>query len=132
MPLPGTGLAARRASRLLPDTMSIDPNSAPLVYPTLDGERSTAGTNYGDWRPAHPPRPHGYDFESRFQPAAGPAALDPDYRRLRDEHERELDEHYPHWLEMRYRRFSEEFDRWREERGARAADGETGSNASPR
>lgn len=110
--------------------MSLDPRSEPRVYRTLDGERSTAGTNYGDWRPAHPPRPHGYDFESRFEHPAGPAPLDPDYRRLRDEHERELDEHYPHWLEMRYRRFSEEFGRWREERSA--ADREPGSTSSPR
>jgi hypothetical protein len=64
--------------------MSNDPDSDPQVHPTKsgDGERSTAGTNYGDWRPNHPQRPHGYDFEERFTtpgrgsvPADGDAAL---------------------------------------------------------
>lgn len=46
----------------------------PDVYATGDGERSSAGSNYGDWRPAHGPLPHGYDFESRFvAPAQDPA-----------------------------------------------------------
>lgn len=98
------------------------PNFHPHVYPTGDGERSTAGSNYGDWRTAQPPRPHGYDFESRFEPS-----LDPDYRRLREEHERELDAHYPHWREMRYQRFSDDFGRWREERGSSAARDEPGT-----
>lgn len=48
----------------------------PDVYPTGDGERSTAGSNYGDWRPSHGPLPHGYDFESRFVPPA----QDPDFK----------------------------------------------------
>ena len=68
--------------------MNDDRQFHPHVYPTGDGERSTAGSNYGDWRPAQPPRPHGYDFESRFaQPPADGMAPDPDYRRLREEHE---------------------------------------------
>ncbi|HEY8880307.1 MAG TPA: hypothetical protein VIN03_22245 [Roseateles sp.] len=95
--------------------MNPAPDLHPHVYPTGDGERSTAGSNYGDWRPAQPPRPHGYDFESRFEQPDW-ATLDPDYRRLRDEHERELDAHYPHWLQTRYKRFADEFGRWREEK----------------
>jgi hypothetical protein len=106
--------------------MSNDPSFHPHVYPTGDGERSTAGSNYGDWRPAQPPRPHGYDFEARFQQRPADWTLDPDYRRLRDEHERELDAHYPHWREARYQRFSEDFGRWREQRGS-AADRDGGS-----
>lgn len=103
--------------------MSTDPDFHPRVYATGDGERSTAGSNYGDWRPAQPPRPHGYDFESRFvnEPPPGWAALEADYRRLRDEHERDLDAHYPHWLEQRRQRFSDDFARWREEQRAKAA-----------
>ena len=100
--------------------MSNDPNFHPRVYDTGDGERSTAGSNYGDWRPVRPHGPHGYDFEARFRPDW--ATLDPDYRRLRDEHERELDAHYPHWLQTRYQRFSDDFGRWREAR-SQAADG---------
>lgn len=97
--------------------MSNDSHFHPRVYSTGDGERSTAGSNYGDWRPDHPSPPHGYDFEQRFD--QGPtewAALDPDYRRLRDEHERELDAHYPHWVEMRRKHFNEDFNQWRKER----------------
>jgi hypothetical protein len=103
--------------------MSQHPQLHPHVYPTGDGERSTAGSNYGDWRPAQPHGPHGYDFESRFPPPE----LDPDFRRLRDEHERELDAHYPHWRAARYRRFADDFERWREQRAARSEgrDGET-------
>ena len=56
--------------------MSHDPSFHPHVYPTGDGERSTAGSNYGDWRPAQPPRPHGYDFEKRFRPQPGDRATD--------------------------------------------------------
>jgi hypothetical protein len=99
--------------------MNDAPNYHPRVYATGDGERSTAGSNYGDWRPAQPSKPHGYDFDSRFEPP-DPALADPDYRRLRDEHARELDAHYPHWLEARYRRFSDDFGRWRAARGADA------------
>ena len=108
--------------------MSNDSDFHPHVYGTGDGERSTAGSNYGDWRPASPPRPHGYDFEERFiHPAPDDRMrLDPDYRRLRDEHERELDAHYPHWLRTRYERFSDEFGRWREERNGR--EGRDGRN----
>ena len=47
--------------------MSKDSDFHPHVYPTSDGERSTAGSNYGDWRPTQPQRPHGYDFEARFR-----------------------------------------------------------------
>lgn len=101
--------------------MNPAPDLHPHVYPTGDGERSTAGSNYGDWRPAQPPRPHGYDFESRFERPDW-VSLDPDFRRLRDEHERDLDAHYPHWLQARYRRFADEFGRWREQRAA--GDGE--------
>lgn len=97
--------------------MSNDPHLHPRVIPTGDGARSTAGSDYGDWRPARPHGPHGYDFEKRFDPRSPDTPLlDPDYRRLRDEHERELDAHYPRWREMRYRRFADEFDRWRQER----------------
>lgn len=60
---------------------STDPKLNPHVYPTGDGERSTAGSNYGDWRPAQPHRPHGYDYESGFVPPR----LDPDYRPAPDE-----------------------------------------------
>ena len=60
--------------------MKPQPDLHPHVYPTGDGERSTAGSNYGDWRPAVPHGPQGYDFESRFTPPA----LDPDFRRQRD------------------------------------------------
>lgn len=113
--------------------MSNDPNFHPRVYSTGDGERSTAGSDYGDWRPAHPPRPHGYDFESRFTGRQNEwAQLDPDYRRLRDEHERELDAHYPHWLQKRYERFADEFGRWREERDARGSGHEGHSSDEPR
>lgn len=104
--------------------MNPSPDFHPRVYPTGDGERSTAGSNYGDWRPATPPRPHGYDFEARFAhgPGDGPPR-DPDeahYRRLRDEHARELDAHYPHWRQQRYQRFADDFGRWREQRDAPA------------
>jgi hypothetical protein len=98
--------------------MSNDPNFHPRVYSTGEGQRSTAGSSYGDWRPTGPQRPHGFDFEKRFlQPHSDDRVLlDPDYRRLRDEHERELDAHYPHWLRTRYERFAEDFGRWREQR----------------
>lgn len=46
------------------------------VEPTGDGERSTAGSNYGDWRPLGPRPPRGYDFEKRFVPPA----QDPDFK----------------------------------------------------
>lgn len=52
------------------------PAEEPAVHPTGDGERSDAGTNYGDWRPSQPHGPHGYDFEDRFKPPA----QDPDFR----------------------------------------------------
>lgn len=113
--------------------MSNDPNFHPHVYPTGDGERSTAGSNYGDWRPAQPPRPHGYDFEKRFtDPSPDWAAVDPDYCRLREEHERELDAHYPYWLEQRRQRFSDDFGRWRAERDGKSAHYEPGTAAAPR
>lgn len=88
------------------------------VYETSehDGARSTAGTNYGDWRPNHPPRPHGYDFDARRGPALsrGPA-FDPDYAQLRNEYMRDLDHHYDHWREQRHQRFKEDFGTWREQ-----------------
>jgi hypothetical protein len=67
--------------------MQPGPALRPDVFPTGDGERSSAGSNDGDWRPAQPPAPHGYDFEKRFVPPA----LDPDFKPLRDEPERDLD-----------------------------------------
>jgi hypothetical protein len=113
--------------------MSNDTDFHPHVYPTGDGERSTAGSNYGDWRPAQPPRPHGYDFDQRFANLPHDrVTLDPDYRRLREEHERELDAHYPAWLQARYERFSDDFGRWRQERGSTAARYEPGTAAAPR
>ncbi|MDR7297787.1 hypothetical protein J2X16_003136 [Pelomonas aquatica] len=111
--------------------MNHDHQLHPHVYPTGDGERSTAGSNYGDWRPAHPQRPHGYDFEARFRQQPADWTTDPDYRRLRGEHERDLDAHYPHWREARYQRFSEEFGRWREQRaGSEAPSQPDGSGTS--
>ena len=65
---------------LLGTAMNEHPPLHPHVYPTGDGERSTAGSNYGDWRPAQPHGPHGYDFEERFPPPE----LDPDFRRPRE------------------------------------------------
>jgi hypothetical protein len=88
-------------------------NFHPQVLDTGDGERSTAGSNYGDWRPLRPHGPHGYDFEARFRD--GVKAPDDLYRQLREDHGRELDARYPDW---RYQRFSEDFQRWREERAA--------------
>lgn len=99
----------------MPDNRDF-PGAPPEIYATGDGWRSTAGSNYGDWRPAQPPQPHGYDFEKRFEPAGGGPAHDPDYQRLRAEHERELDEHYGDWLKQRYERFSDDFGRWRDGR----------------
>jgi len=103
--------------------MNHRPDFHPHVYPTGDGERSTAGSNYGDWRPATPPRPHGYVFEARFAHGQGlaPHPDDADYRRLRDEHARELAAHYPHWRQQRYQRFADDFGRWREQHSASAA-----------
>jgi hypothetical protein len=51
-------------------------HTAPQVEPTGDGERSTAGSNYGDWRPLGRRPPHGYDFEKRFVPPS----QDPDFQ----------------------------------------------------
>lgn len=73
------------------------PALRPDVFPTGDGERSSAGSNDGDWRPAQPPAPHGYDFEKRFVPPA----LDPDFKPLRDEPERDLDAPDSHGLDAR-------------------------------
>lgn len=109
--------------------MNHRPDFHPHVYPTGDGERSTAGSNYGDWRPATPPRPHGYDFEARFAHGEG-LPHDPDYQRLRDEHARELDAHYPHWRQQRYQRFADDFGRWREQRNA-PADAAPPAGAAP-
>jgi hypothetical protein len=73
------------------------------VYATGDGgERSNAGSNYGDWRPAGPRRPHGYDFEARFTQPSWPDADHQHYQRLRNEHARELDAHYAQWRRERY------------------------------
>ena len=88
--------------------MSNDPDFHPRVYATGDGERSTAGSNYGDWRPAQPQRPHGYDFEARFQRAGGatPDAV----------------AHDPRWQQTRYKRFTDDFGQRREPRGVTQTD----------
>ena len=99
--------------------MSHDPNYHPHVYPTGDGERSTAGSNYGDWRPADGPKPHGYDFEARF--SHPPHWQDPDFQRLRAEHARDVDERYPQWRQERYQRLSEDFNRQERSAGAAAS-----------
>ena len=83
--------------------MSHDPNFHPHVYPTGDGERSTAGSNYGDWRPAQPQRPHRNDFEARFQRTG---------RAIPDTVARD-----PDGLQTRYKRFTDDFGRWREQLG---------------
>ncbi|MGQ3051516.1 MAG: hypothetical protein ACT6S0_07015 [Roseateles sp.] len=86
----------------------------PHVYPDVDGERSTAGSNYGDWRPEQPRGPHGYDFEARFTPPE----QDPDFDRLRAEYESELDARHPSWRDEPQRRLADDFGRWRELRAA--------------
>ena len=65
-----------------------------------DGERSNAGSNYGDWRPATPRRPHGYDFEAGFTQPQPHDADHRHYQRLRSEHARELDAHYAQWRQQ--------------------------------
>lgn len=87
------------------------PPVQPPVWPTGDGERSSAGSNYGDWRPASPAQPHGFDFEARYEP---------DYQRLRDEHAQALDAHYPHWQATRGPGFPQDFERWRAGRAGAA------------
>ncbi|KQW52038.1 MULTISPECIES: hypothetical protein [unclassified Roseateles] len=102
--------------------MTHDPDQRlPHVYPDVDGERSTAGSNYGDWRPEQPRGPHGYDFEARFTPPE----QDPDFARLRAEYERELDARHPNWRDDPHHRFADDFGRWRE---LRATTGQGGND----
>lgn len=84
------------------------------VYETSehDGARSTAGSNYGDWRPNHPQRPHGVDYDAGPVPAPD---FDPEFAQLRNEHMRDLDHHYDHWRQQRYERFKQDFGTWREQ-----------------
>ena len=99
-----------------------DPDEQPRVYFSGDGERSTAGSNYGDWRPSQPQRPHGYDFEQRFKHQLQDLTTpEPDELLLREAHERELDALYPDWPEARRTRYPDEFLSWREEQSARQA-----------
>jgi hypothetical protein len=80
--------------------------------PEHDGTRSTAGSNYGDWRPNHAPRPHGVDYDAGPVPAPD---FDPEFAQLRNEHMRDLDHHYDHWRRQRFEQFKQDFGTWREQ-----------------
>lgn len=54
---------------------------------------------------------------------------DPDYRQLRDEHVRGLDEDYQSWRQDRLKKFSDEFSKWRSQRGDRDGSTSSGDNS---
>ena len=104
------------------DTQQTAGGQPTRVYetPEHDGYRSTAGSNYGDWRPNHPPRPHGYDFDARRDAELGRGPdFDPHYAQLRNEHMRDMDNHYDQWRAERHEQFKADFGTWREQQRAK-------------